>query len=630
MSPVIRAYVSISLLLLALAFISGCVPAETCVVVLYGSTTGSSTGTGVPGVNVKIEENALSAISDAEGGYRTAEFGMKPGKLTVTFSKEGYLDVVKQVPVSTSGRIQVDATMFPETEGRALVDFEFTLVNDYEAGTFLGDYDIPAPTAASSAVASQAPVEAEGVVIYPARGTGFGASMESIASYEIQVMESDPVSGYILVGVPEGKDAEGFSRELINQTWVDFAEPDYVCFPLGEYVPDDFLWPMQWGPRMVSMHRAWEFGFSGDPVVIAVVDTGVFVEHPDLEGRCLPMLNTINTDMLDNDGHGTHVAGIIGAVMDNIEGMAGVNKGAAILPVKALEKTGLITSGTMTSISRGVRQAAENGADVISMSLGWPLIFSDCTFRLLKEALDYADSMGIALVAASGNDSSATDITMPAKYEKCFAVSSVNPFYSPPSYANTGSGTDIFAPGGGSGVQSVVSTVPYTRNPKGYARMAGTSMATPHMSAIMGALMAKGLSVDDAKSAILSSSQYIEGYEMGLVNAYAALAGARGSRAIFWLCDDAGVPLTDAFRGSDGSRDMTIFGDYEGHAWVCGWVGLTGSEEPQYGDFLGFAEVWVESGMAAEIPSMLRLGFYEPEAPELVVIKYVPAVRQLR
>ncbi len=630
MWPYIRRHILISLLLSALVFFPGCVPQETCMVVIYGSVTASSTGSGVPGVGIKVEEKGISALSDAAGGFETARFGMKPGRLTVTFSKAGYLDVIKQVPVSTSGWIQVDATLFPESKGRALVDFEFTLVNDYEAGTFLGDYDIPVPTAALSYASAQAPVEADGVVIYPARGTGFGTSMESLASYKARVIESDPVAGYMLVGVPEGKDAEGFSRELMSQPWVDFAEPDYVCFPLGGYVPDDFLWPMQWGPRMVSMHRAWEYGFSADPVTIAVIDTGVFAGHPDLAGRCLPMLNTINSDMTDNSGHGTHVAGIIGASMDNIEGVAGVNKAAAILPVKALEKTGLITSGTMTSVSRGVRQAAENGADVINMSLGWPLIYSDCAFRLLKEALDYADSMGIALVAASGNDGSATDLTMPAKYDKCFAVSAVGPFYSPPSYANTGPGTDIFAPGGGSGVQSIVSTVPYTKSPSGYARMAGTSMAAPHLSAIMGALIADGLTVDGAKSAILASSQYIEGYDTGLVNAYAALAGARGGRAIFWLCDDEGMPLTDAFRGSDGSRDMTVFGEYEGRAWVCGWIGLTGAEEPRYGDFLGLAEVYIESGTTAELPSMLRLSFYEPAALGQVDIKLVPAVKEMR
>ncbi len=611
--------------LLALAVAAaGCVPMETCRVVFYGNAADASTKAGIGSVRISALEKSAYCLSGTSGDYEMPLISMKPGKITLVFEKDGYESVTKAVSVSLSGSIKVDATMFQGSAGRALVDFEFSIANDYTAGTYLGDYEIPAyPLSVAKGT-----VEAEAVVVYPGRGTSFTASAKALSSMKVEIKESDPRMGYLLVGLPAGEDAEAFSAELLNEPWVDYAEPDYVCFPLGGYDPADFLWPMQWGPRMVSMHRAWERGFFGDPSIIAVVDTGVYADHPDLSGRCLPLLNSINTDDTDNDGHGTHVAGTIGATLDNTVGIAGMNAGALILPVKALEKKGFITSGTMTSISRGIRLAADNGADVINMSIGWPLIFADFTFRLLKEALDYADSKGVALVAASGNDSSGTDLSMPAKYGKCFAVSAVGPFYFPPSYANTGPGTDIFGPGGGSGVQSVVSTVPYSKSEKGYARMSGTSMATPHISAIIGALMSYGMSAEEAKSALLASAQYIEGQEAGLANAYAALAGARGSKAIFWLCDDVGNPVTFAFRGSDGSRDVTVFGDALGHAWLCGWINLSGSDLPAHGDYFGITEVFIEPTGPVEPPSMLKLNFVEIGEAGALRIGSVPEVRE--
>lgn len=616
--------VSLSVALI-LSAMSGCVSQETCKVAFYGQAFSSAAGSGEPNVRVSVQGKLSSAITDSDGAYLMPVIQMKPGSCVLKFEKAGFATVTKQVSVTTSGKLRIDASMFAASSGRALVDFEFTLTNDYQPGSWLGDYTIPEPSRVQAPVA----VEAAAVVIYPRKGTQFAKSVGTLASLNAQVKESDPWMGYILADIPAGYDATGFASKLASMDWVEDAEPDYVCFPLASYEPDDFLWPIQWGPRMMSMHRAWEAGFFGEPIIIAVVDTGVWTQHPDLQGRCLPLLNSINTDPNDNDGHGTHVSGIIAASMDNDIGIAGSNRGALILPVKALEKTGYVTSGTMTSISRGVRMAADNGADVISMSLGWPLVYGDYAFRLLREALDYASGIGAALVAASGNDGSTSDISMPAKYEKCIAVSALTPFYEPASYANTGPGTDFFAAGGGSGVQSIVSTVPYFKSPKGYARMSGTSMATPHVSAAIGLLMSYGMSSDEAKETLLASAQYIEGEEAGLVNAHAAVAGARGSRAIFWLCDAVGNPLTYAFRGSDGSRDMVVYGDFSGDAWVCGWVNLSGGERPDYGDYFGSAPVHIGSGTSI-LPSMLRLEFVDWTDKAGMKVDHVPEVMEAR
>jgi len=455
-------------------------------------------------------------------------------------------------------------------------------------------------------------------------GSKFSETVESLERLEAEIVETDTQMGYLLVGVPDGVDSGEYAQILGSQPWAEDAEPDYICFPAGGYVPDDPLWPMQWGPRAMSMHRAWMYGIPAAPVIVAVADTGVDTTHPDLEARCLPMLNAINTDMTDNDGHGTHVAGIIGATADNGIGIAGVVGAITLLPVKVMDFNGFVTTGSMSSVSRGVRLATDNGADVINLSLGWPLVFADFTFRLLKEAIDYADSHGVAVIAASGNNGSDTNLTMPGKYSKCFAVSAVDPYLYVAAYSNTGPGTDVFGPGGGGGFDGVLSTVPYAKYPSGYIKMSGTSMATPHLSGVFAALMSAGMDKEEAKDAISASSQFIEGEDIGFVNAYAALCGARGSRALFWLCDDVGEPLSYAFRGSDGSRDMTVFGDYSGHAWLCGWVPVFGDDAPAQGDFFGIEEVLVTTDGVSGLPSIFQLKYFDLEDVEGFEVKSVP------
>ena len=147
---------------------------------------------------------------------------MKPGKITPVFEKDGYESVTRRSR-KPERSIKVDATMFQGSAGRASW-FEFNIANDYTAGTYLGDYEIPAyPLSVAKGT-----VEAEAVVVYPGRGTSFTASAKALSSMKVEIKESDPRMGYLLVGLPAGEDAEAFSAELLNEPWVDYAEPDYV------------------------------------------------------------------------------------------------------------------------------------------------------------------------------------------------------------------------------------------------------------------------------------------------------------------------------------------------------------------------------------------------------------------
>lgn len=605
---------------LVIAIMTGCVKEESCKVVFFGTVRDASSEAGIEGARASAE-GGIAALSGNTGSFETQQVTLKPGKLTIRFTADGYAPVSKDVVVTRSARMCVNADMYPTSAGRPLVGFKFTLSNDYEPEASV------MRTAAIRTIPMQTEdaAKADSVIVYPSYGAKFGDIREDSGRLGSRVLESVPEMGYMLLSLPEGTDAAKFSERLRGYSWVDDAEPDYICYPLGGYVPDDMYWPQQWALRASSMHRSWRYAMPSAPIIVAVVDTGVDVSHPDLSSRCLPMLNSINTDMNDNSGHGTHVTGIIAAEMDNSIGIAGVAPNVIILPIKSMEKRGGTSSGTMSTISRGIRLAADNGADIINMSIGWPLFFSDCTFRLLKEALDYADSKGCILVAAAGNNGSDTDLTMPGKYGKCLSVGAITPAMFTASYSNTGPGLDIFAPGGGTGAYGVLSTVPFEIDSTGYARMSGTSMSTPHISGMLAVLMSLGMDAQEAKDALVASSEYLEGEDVGIANCYAAATGARGSRAIFWLCDDDGDPISYAFIGSDASRDMVVFGDAEGGAFLCGWVSLSATDYPAQGDFFGKQEVFLDDGLLA-LPSILKLKFVDLEDEVSISSLTVPEI----
>ena len=200
-------------------------------------------------------------------------------------------------------------------------------------------------------------------------------------------------------------------------------------------------------------------------VVVAVVDTGV-ASHPELAAALLPGRNftTVDpTDTTDRGGHGTHVAGTIAADADTtVEGIA---PGARILPVKVLGDDGL---GYTDWVADGIVWAADNGADVINLSLGGP-----GSSTLLTAAVDHARSLGVTVIAAAGNSNTSTPF-YPAATRGVIGVSAVDSSRARAGFSNYGSYVDIAAPGVG-----IVSSYP-----SGYASLSGTSMASPHVAGV--------------------------------------------------------------------------------------------------------------------------------------------------
>ncbi len=154
-------------------------------------------------------------------------------------------------------------------------------------------------------------------------------------------------------------------------------------------------------------------------VIIAVLDTGVQSNHPDLKGKLIEGINIVNeeTDPDDDVGHGTHVSGIIGASVNNGEGVAGLSWYNKIMPVKVLDSSG---AGSTYSVAQGIIWAADHGAKVINMSLG-----NYAQAEFLHDAIKYAYDRDVVMIAASGNDN--TDRPgYPAAYPEVFAVAATD------------------------------------------------------------------------------------------------------------------------------------------------------------------------------------------------------------
>lgn len=224
---------------------------------------------------------------------------------------------------------------------------------------------------------------------------------------------------------------------------------------------------IDWGVSAVHAQDAWR-ETKGESVKVAIIDTGVDTTHPDLAENITFTYNSIDDseNVYDENGHGTHVAGIIAGI-DNEIGIVGIAPKAELYIIKAMGANG---SGTIASIVKGIYIAISQGVDIISMSLG---VCQEPDSRL-HDALKVAHEQGIVIVAASGNE--AHDCDYPAKYEECIAVGAVDSDFEVADFSNTGVELDVVAPG-----VDILSTYPGGV----YARLSGTSMATPIVSGVI-------------------------------------------------------------------------------------------------------------------------------------------------
>jgi serine protease len=286
--------------------------------------------------------------------------------------------------------------------------------------------------------------------------------------------------------------------------------------PLPAQAAGDPDLPKQWGMAIVGAPTAWNQGKTGTGITIAIVDTGVDLAHSEFvkPNRLLPGINLVTPGMppQDDSGHGTHVAGIAAAALNGM-GVAGVAPDARILPVKVLDSTGsAVSAGTdgASSIDRGIRWAADQGAQVINLSIsgGGQSVLGPST----ADAVAYAWSKGSICVFSAGNTyvlgSGFAD-------QNALVVSATDRRDSKPDYSN-GVGAakwGIAAPGGGgtfAPLQDLIwSTYWDGSHPNDYAYDSGTSMAAPHVAGAAAVLRSLGLTPQQTVDRLLSTAKDI-------------------------------------------------------------------------------------------------------------------------
>ncbi|WP_338472265.1 S8 family peptidase [Niallia sp. XMNu-256] len=261
-----------------------------------------------------------------------------------------------------------------------------------------------------------------------------------------------------------------------KQANVEYAEPHYLYMQNQIDLPNDLLYQeqYQWNFPVIRTEEGWGISKGKEDVIIAVIDTGVDLNHPDLKGRLTKGYNVVeNNDFADDDnGHGTHVAGIIASETNNREGVAGLTWYNKVMPIKAIGAEGY---GTSFDIAKGIIWAVDHGADVINMSLG-----NYQSSSLLKEAINYAYDQNVVLIAAAGNENTSRP-SYPASYPQVLSVAAIDYTGNRASFSNFGDYIDVSAPG------DIIASTYFNQQ---YAALSGTSMASPHVAGLAGLLLA--------------------------------------------------------------------------------------------------------------------------------------------
>jgi len=313
-----------------------------------------------------------------------------------------------------------------------------------------------------------------------------------IEIYGSQRIKKIPKLNVYQIHIPEQYTVEEMVYVFDQNPDVMYAEPNYVARITA--TPNDTLFVEQYALHNtgqsigipgspsgtsradIKAPEGWEEAKGSDVTLIAILDTGIDLVHPDLQNKIVSGGRDFandDFDASDDHWHGTHVAGIAAAETNNNEGIAGVAWNCKLLPVKVLDQDG---NGYYSWIADGIRWAADEGADVINMSFGGP-----SAGGLLAEALNYAKAAGVVLVASAGNEDDS--VYYPAAYDEyCIAVAATDYNDERPWWSNPGPEIDVAAPG-----VRIVSCSPTWywgpgSFPYGYAE--GTSQAAPHVAGL--------------------------------------------------------------------------------------------------------------------------------------------------
>ena len=447
-------------------------------------------------------------------------------------------------------------------------------------------------------------------------------SAKPILSNEMLIKNKDKKSEngldrWILINLEENVDIYSEIEKYKSKDQIEIAEPNYVYNNCT--IPNDIHFFQQWALNQdnncdIDGPEAWDITVGSPDVTIAVTDTGVDYRHNDLKDNIwinsgedlnndgdvdLSDFNDVDDDgngfiddirgwcfagfggnnVMDYDGHGTHCAGIAGAKGNNLIGVAGVTWNCRIMPVK-ISNFGISTEEIF---SQGIIYAADNGADVVSMSYG-----SRAKSDLLEDAVNYAYQEGTVLVAAAGNENS-DEKSYPAGFTNVIGVGATNENDVLPFFTNWGDWIDVYAPG-----VDIIST---SNSIDKYKKHSGTSMACPHVAGVAALLLSDNSSLTNqqVKTRIRNSVDFR--YVRKRINAYSALSGSPGRPSIPY-CEDiifsgqTGVEYSFSTEAIDPDGDKLYFKFDWDDGESSGWVGPVDS-----GKEIKSSHTWSKKGI---------------------------------
>ena len=371
------------------------------------------------------------------------------------------------------------------------------------------------------------------------KGTSQQEIDTQINSHRARILKRIDKLDVLALKVPEAVQ-ETILSALSKNPNVEYVEPDYYAQALSP--PNDTYFDRQWGLENIGQTingvvgkvdadidaaSAWDTTQGG--VKVAILDCGINESHPDLAGKVVDRQDFTTAASGANDvyGHGTHVAGIVAAVTNNSDGVAGVCPGCSLLNAKVLDDSG---SGAYSWIANGIIWAADNGAKVINLSLGGP-----ASSTTLENAVNYAWNKGVVVVAAAGNSNDSSK-TYPAAYTNAIAVAATDNQDNRAYFSSYGSKwVDVAAPG--VYVFSTWKDATSNANPQPecygtvcYKYATGTSMSTPMVAGVAGLVWTSNinLSASEVRTRIELTADKIAGtgtyWSAGRINAAGAVS----------------------------------------------------------------------------------------------------------
>lgn len=381
-------------------------------------------------------------------------------------------------------------------------------------------------------------------------------------------------------------------------------------------IPNDPMYQYQWNYRMLDLPQAWDISAGTYPVIVAVIDSGVSLTHPDLIANLMvsnDVCNFVanNNNPTDDFGHGTHVAGIIDANTNNNLDVAGItwNANVKILPVKILDASG---SGSIDQLISGLHYAIAKGAKVINLSLGVNGITIDQVPPAFKDELNNAIANNVTIVAAAGNEGTA-QVDFPANCPGVIAVGALGPDGNRAQYSNYGPEIAVCAPGGANPPitdkysQMILSTYydPVTKSDT-CAYMCGTSMATPHIAGLAALLYSQnpGITAEQVRQR-LQSFVYDKGtpgidpyYGYGMPNAYEVLSGKQTRIDLIKIYTVSSGKDIETSLTPDGIGNYNINNISAGNKYICAFLDTNLNGKVDSGDLFGYVVLPIRGGMS--------------------------------